>query len=153
MFKALFKRHININWAYHILLALDILWKLWLKNILEKANLREKSVCTLINKVGKGRWRIGNSFMQSSTLKHFLVLIFSIGLRLFKGFEEDVQDGALWPGLTLCLFFFLSRFSFTDTDKSKGRGPFFIPLYHFHPLTNIQTFICNFAREMTIAYF
>ena len=153
MFKALFKRHININWAYHILLALDILWKLWLKNILEKANLREKSVCTLINKVGKGRWRIGNSFMQSSTLKHFLVLIFSIGLRLFKGFEEDVQDGALWPSLTLCLFFFLSRFSFTDTDKSKGRGPFFIPLYHFHPLTNIQTFICNFAREMTIAYF
>ena len=158
MFKALFKRHININWAYHILLALDILWKLWLKNILEKADLRGKSVCTLINKVGKGRWRMGNSFMQSSTLRHLLMLISSIGLRLFKGFEEGVQHGALWPSLTMCLFFcflffFLSGFSFTDTDKSKGRGPFFIPLYHFHPLTNIQTFICNFAREMTIAYF
>ena len=33
------------------------------------------------------------------------------------------------------------------------RGPSFIPLYHFHPLTNIQTFICNFAREMTITHF
>ena len=35
----------------------------------------------------------------------------------------------------------------------EGRGPFFIPLYQFHPLTNIETFICNFACEMTITYF
>ena len=34
----------------------------------------------------------------------------------------------------------------------EGRGPSFIPLYHFHRLTNIQTFICNFACEMTITY-
>ena len=51
-------------------------------------------------------------------------------------------------------FFFLSGFSFTDTDNSqdsRGReGTFFIPLYHFRLLTNIQTFMCNFAREMTI---
>ena len=54
-------------------------------------------------------------------------------------------------------FFFLSGFSFTDTDDSQDRrgrgGSSFIPLYHFHPLTNIQTFICNFACEMTITYF
>ena len=53
--------------------------------------------------------------------------------------------------------FFLSGFSFTDTDNSQGsrgrRGPSFIPLYHFDPLTNIQTFICNFAREITITCF
>ena len=54
-------------------------------------------------------------------------------------------------------FFFLSGFSFTDTDDSQGNrgreGTIFIPLYHFHPLTNIQTFIFNFAREMNIIYF
>ena len=54
-------------------------------------------------------------------------------------------------------FFFLTGFSFTDTDNSqdsRGReGTIFIPLYHFHPLINIQTFICNFASEMTITYF
>ena len=41
--------------------------------------------------------------------------------------------------------FSLSGFSFTDTgdsqDRREGRGPSFIPLYHFHPLTNIQTHI------------
>ena len=39
------------------------------------------------------------------------------------------------------LFFFSIRVFFTDTDDSQDiRGPSFIPLYHFHPLTNIQTF-------------
>ena len=48
--------------------------------------------------------------------------------------------------------FFLSGFSSTDTDDSqdsRGReGTTFystLPLYQFHPLTNIETFICNFA--------
>ena len=48
---------------------------------------------------------------------------------------------------------FLSRTLTTHKTAGEGRGPFFIPLYHFHPLTNIQTFICNFACEMTITYF
>ena len=39
---------------------------------------------------------------------------------------------------SISTFFFLSRFS---------------PLYHFHPLANIETFICNFACEMTMTYF
>ena len=37
---------------------------------------------------------------------------------------------------------------------SRGReGGHLIPICHFHPLTNIETFICNFEREMTITYF
>ena len=55
------------------------------------------------------------------------------------------------------IFFFCQRFlSRTLTPHStagKGRGLSFIPFYHSHPLTNMQTFICNFACEMTITYF
>ena len=48
-------------------------------------------------------------------------------------------------------FFFLSGF-FSQTlathrTTGEGRRPSFIPLYQFHPLTNIETFICNFACE------
>ena len=45
-----------------------------------------------------------------------------------------------------------SHWRFTGQQGKEG-GPSFIPLYHFHPLTNIETFICNFACEMTITYF
>ena len=59
--------------------------------------------------------------------------------------------------LCFCFFFFYqgfpSRTLATHRTAREGRGPSFIPLYHFHPLTNIQTFICNFACEMTITYF
>ena len=48
---------------------------------------------------------------------------------------------------------FLSRTLTIHRTAGEGKGPSFIPLYHFHPLTNIQTFICNFACEMTITYF
>ena len=37
----------------------------------------------------------------------------------------------------------------THRAAGEGRGPSFIPLYHVHPLKNIQTFIYNFACEMT----
>ena len=55
-------------------------------------------------------------------------------------------------------FFFLSGFSskalsIHRTAGEKGGGPSFIPLYHFHPLRNIETFICNSTCEMTITYF
>ena len=47
--------------------------------------------------------------------------------------------------------------SFADTDDSsdsRGRnGTIFIPLYQFRLLMNIQTFIWNFACEMTTTYF
>ena len=60
---------------------------------------------------------------------------------------------------TLSIFFsffyqgFLSRTRTIHRTAGEGRGPFFIPLYHFHPLMNIQTFICNFACENTIHIF
>ena len=48
---------------------------------------------------------------------------------------------------------FLSRTLTTHRTTGEGRGPSFIPFYHFHPVTNIQTFTCNFAHEMAISYF
>ena len=56
------------------------------------------------------------------------------------------------------LFFsYQGIFSFTcpdDSQHSKGREQtIFIPLHHFHSLTNIQTFICNFSCEMATTYF
>ena len=47
----------------------------------------------------------------------------------------------------------LSRTLTTRRTAGKRREPAFTPLYHFHPLTNIPTFICNFACEMTITNF
>ena len=58
--------------------------------------------------------------------------------------------------LFINFFFLLGVSSQTLTihrTAGEERGPSFIPLYHFHPLTNIETFICNFACEMTITYF
>ena len=46
------------------------------------------------------------------------------------------------------VFFILSVFFPDGSQDSRGReGTIFYPLYHFHPLTNIQTFVCNFARR------
>ena len=53
----------------------------------------------------------------------------------------------------LFLFFFYQGFlsrTLTTHRTAEGRAPSFIPLYLFHPLTNNQAFICNFASEMTI---
>ena len=49
----------------------------------------------------------------------------------------------------LFFFFFLSGFSFRGREGTIS----YSTLSHFHLLTNTQTFICNFAREMTISYF
>ena len=60
-------------------------------------------------------------------------------------------------GLLGIMIFYKSGFSFTALTTHRtareGRGPSFIPLYHFHPLINIQISICNFAYEMAITYF
>ena len=48
---------------------------------------------------------------------------------------------------------FLSQTLTIQTTAGEGRKLSFIPLCHFHPLTNIQTFIFDFACEMTMAYF
>ena len=76
----------------------------------------------------------------------------SLGLRGWpfwkqaKVAEEDYIQFFFYQG-------FLSRTLKTHRTAGKGRGPSFIPLYHFHALPNIQTFTCDFAREMTITYF
>ena len=53
-------------------------------------------------------------------------------------------------------FFFLSGFSSQTLTihrtAREGRGPSPIPLYHFHPLTDIETLIRNLVGEMTIAH-
>ena len=48
---------------------------------------------------------------------------------------------------------FLSQTLTIHRTTGEGRGSSFIPLYQFHPLTNIQTHVCNFACEMTITHF
>ena len=58
---------------------------------------------------------------------------------------------------TLVLFFFchgfLSQILTILRTVGEGTGPSFIPRYHFHLVTNIKTFICNFGYEMSITYF
>ena len=44
---------------------------------------------------------------------------------------------------------FLSHTLTIHRTAGEGRGPSFIPFYQSQPLTNIETFICNFACEMT----
>ena len=39
------------------------------------------------------------------------------------------------------------------TVEEGGDHLFFFPICHFHALMNVQTFICNFACEMTMTYF
>ena len=50
----------------------------------------------------------------------------------------------------ISLTYFFSAFSFADSEDNMGREKtIFIPLYHIYLLTNIQTFICSFASQMT----
>ena len=67
---------------------------------------------------------IGNLAFENIKYKH--------GLLIFKQ-------------LKLNFFLFLPGFSSQTLTihrtAGEGRGPSFIPLYHFHPLTNIATFI------------
>ena len=69
-------------------------------------------------------------------------------MHFFENLERCREDDVV---------FFLSRFSsqtlMIDRTPGEGRGPSSVALYHFHPLTNIKTFICNFASEMTITDF
>ena len=49
----------------------------------------------------------------------------------------------VYVDMNVFLFYqdFLSQTLTTHRTAGEGRGPSFIPLYHFHPLMNIQTFI------------
>ena len=56
--------------------------------------------------------------------------------------------------LLFCFFSIRVFFHGLTTHRTAGelKGPSFIPLYHFHPLMNIQIYICNFACEMTTIF-
>lgn len=58
-----------------------------------------------------------------------------------------------WSGRSL--FFLSGSFTYTENSQNcrEGRIPSFIFLYHFHQLTDIHIFICNFTCEMTTSYF
>ena len=68
------------------------------------------------------------------------------------------RENHLKTALSIWGFFYFFSIGFlswtltTHRTAGQGRRPFFIPLYHFLPLTNIQTFICNFACEIPITY-
>ena len=90
----------------------------------------------------------------------FLWILIQIQFQIILNFTGQLKK---WPKLKLMVkgksfFFFFSIGVFFHahwqlTGQQRKGGDQLIPLYHFHPLTNIQTFICNFAREMTITYF
>ena len=83
--------------------------------------------------------------------------------RELRGYLRAVVSPHTFPHILVhrlsqpILFFFLSGFSSQilkiHRTAGEGRRPSFIPLYHFQPLTNIETFICNVACEMTITHF
>ena len=70
-------------------------------------------------------------------------------------YKHFLRSGQLVFQILIFFFYqgFLSQTPANHRTTGEGRGPSFIPLCHFHPLTNIQTFICNFACQMTIPYF
>ena len=79
---------------------------------------------------------------------------FFVGLRCCHWFGDVCHEKSM-DVINIFFFYqgFLSRTLTTHRTAGEGRGPFFISLYHFHPRTNIQTFICNFACEMTTHIF
>ena len=96
-------------------------------------------------------WIIRNISMQN-----FLrVVCLIVCLFIFRFLEHKYSFNI--KTYNICFFFFyqgfLSRTLTTHKTAGEGRGPSFIPFYHFYPLTNLQTFIYNFAGEMTITYF
>ena len=60
---------------------------------------------------------------------------------------EKLKNCILNEKLNTFFFYegFLSRTLTPHKIAGEGRGPFFIPPYHSHPLANIQTFIYNFC--------
>ena len=63
-----------------------------------------------------------------------------------------LQLSALFVSFFFCQGFLSQKLMIHRTAR-EWRGLSFIPLYYFDPLTNIETFISNFACEMNIPYF
>ena len=75
--------------------------------------------------------------------------------KLFLNYDKDlwVYICFVYIYIYYIYFLFYQDVLHRHWTVGEGRGPSFIPLYHFHPLTNTETFIRNFASEMTITYF
>ena len=86
-----------------------------------------------------------------------LIRLYSLGWSILHDKELKSNLRKSQKLSSFFFFFFLSGFSSQaltiHRTAREGREPSFIPQYHFHPLTSTETFICNFACEMTITYF
>ena len=130
-------------------LSLNVFWNSWKDWPFEvKGNSK-------IKVYGLYLWDCGLSFPRNlggkSNIRYLIVEKWQIFLETLS--LSPVKNFPQW---NIYIFFyqgFLSWIMMTHRTAREERGPSSIPLYHFHPLTNIQTFICNFACEMTITYF
>ena len=91
------------------------------------------------------------AFIKKQLDKTLFQMVFSFSRR-----TQLFQLANLQSFFPVFLFFFyqgfLAQTLTTHRTTGEGRGPSFIQLYHFHPLSNIQTCVCSFAYEMTITY-
>ena len=126
------------------------------------------NLCNLKNVKKKNPWRsvqtLACDFSKNNTPRRMFFTFFKLQRPYQIAQSTSYTDisqlicSANQQGYYIYIYIYiLSGFSFTDTDDSQdsreGREPSFIPLYHFHLLTNIETFICNFVCEMTITCF
>ena len=99
-------------------------------------------------KLSRNDYRVTYNIMYYPVLKN----IGNILEQLHNLFAPDEQHRKVFTDI-----FFPSGFSSQILTiyrtTGEAREPSFFPLYHFHPLTSIETFFCNFACEMTIPYF
>ena len=106
----------------------------------------------------KRRWSVFSKKVAGCKSATILKGGFSTGVfcEFYEGFQGGLLIKTCWRLFLEQKTIFLLGLTFTDTDDSQDsrgrRGPSFLPLYHFHPLTNIQKFICNFTCYMTNTY-
>ena len=132
----------------------------WQKPVLDFANYFSQPTHNIFetlkkckkNVVHRTFFTIKSDWFHTHRLKYDLTKQHSFN---FQCFGMTIQTKQQFVNYSF--FFFLPRFSSQTLTihrtAGKGRGQSFIPLYHFHSLTNIETIICNFACEMTIMYF
>ena len=131
----------DVNWTY-IRRSEDILDIFWMPYI--------RSICVLCPG--------GNKYIIDQTLYNvppqFHVIMRHILFELLGKHVNNKTVSKFTFSKAVIFFFFLSGFSLQTLTihrtAGERRGPSFIPLYHFHPLTNIETFSCNFICNQTL---
>ena len=85
------------------------------------------------------------------------IFLFGIIINLIKSLIGELACFSVKiNGASSLIFFSLWVFfeGIEDWKKSrKGEWTIFFPFYHFHPLTNTQTFICSLVSEMSNFYY